>query len=73
MLLREGSGMTEEVEREIEEVNLRIDELDDPRACYAMIRERIRKHRLAGESIPEDLQRLERAMLAECLAESQGR
>ncbi len=65
--------MTEEVDREIEEVNLRIDELDDPRACYALIRERIRKHHLAGETIPEELQKLERAVLAECLAESQGR
>jgi len=65
--------MTEEVLRDIAEVNGRLDELEDPRECYAMVKDRIRQCQNAGELVPEDLKRLERSLLTECYAESQGR
>ena len=46
---------------------------DDPRRCYALVQQQIRACRQAGARIPEDLKRLERTLMAECLAESQGR
>lgn len=61
------------VSQEVAELNGLIDETDDPRACYAAVCDCINKHRAAGEEIPEDLRRLERVMLTECLSESQGR
>ncbi|MEL7049959.1 MAG: hypothetical protein AAFO75_13575 [Pseudomonadota bacterium] len=65
--------MTEEFRAELIELNGRIDTLDDPREGYALVKETIRKHEVAGDEIPEDLQRLEKAMEVECLCESQGR
>lgn len=65
--------MTEEVQRDVAEVNGRIDESEDPRVCYQMVQERIQRLRQAGEEIPEDLYMLERNLLTECLSESQGR
>ena len=62
-----------DVVQEVAELNGLIDETEDPRECYAAVRDCIRKHREAGDEIPEDLQRLEKVMLTECLAESQGR
>ncbi|HMN36230.1 MAG TPA: hypothetical protein PKD49_00760 [Hyphomicrobium sp.] len=46
---------------------------DDPRRCYALVHQRISECRQSGNIIPEDLKRLERALLEECFAESQGR
>lgn len=46
---------------------------DDPRRCYALVQQRIRACRQSGAAIPEDLKRLERSLMNECLAESQGR
>ena len=46
---------------------------DDPRRCYALVQERIRNYRQSGESVPEDLVRMERALMTECLSQSQGR
>lgn len=46
---------------------------DDPRHCYALVHQRIEEVRQMGASVPEDLVRLERDLLTECLAESQGR
>ncbi len=65
--------MNAEVVQEVAELNGLIDEIDDPRECYAAVCDCIKKHRDAGEEIPEDLHRLEKVMLTECLAESQGR
>lgn len=65
--------MNAEVVQEVAELNGLIDEIDDPRECYAAVCDCIKKHRDAGEEIPEDLYRLEKVMLTECLAESQGR
>lgn len=65
--------MTKNEEVEIAEINSKIEELEDPRACYRLVREKIRTHEQKGERIPEDLRRLERTLLNECNAESQGR
>lgn len=46
---------------------------DDPRYCYALVKQRIAECRQAGRAVPEDLVRMERSLKLECLAESQGR
>ena len=46
---------------------------DDPRRCVALVQQRIRQYRQTGETIPDDLVRLERSLMTECMAASQGR
>lgn len=46
---------------------------DDPRRCYALVRDRISAVRQSGGKVPDHLVRLERALMAECMAQSQGR
>ncbi|MGL4397843.1 MAG: hypothetical protein ACRCS9_14980 [Hyphomicrobium sp.] len=46
---------------------------DDPRRCYALVQERIRQYRESGDRVPDDLARMERVYMTECLAASQGR
>lgn len=58
---------------EIAEINTKLEMSEDPRDCYRLVREKIKRHEQNGEMIPEDLRRLERSLLAECNAESQGR
>lgn len=65
--------MTEQMQSEITELNLRLEEIDDPRRSYAMVQERIRAYRANGYQIPEALAQLERRLATECWAESQGR
>jgi hypothetical protein len=50
-----------------------LDAHDDPRDAYALVQERIREYRSAGWSVPEELIRVERSMVTEFMAESQGR
>jgi chorismate mutase len=65
--------MSEQTESEIIEINERIDELDDPRAQYALLKERINTYRSRGDAVPDALKRMERSLMQECLQESQGR
>lgn len=65
--------LQDEVRQEVADLNGRLDALDDPREGYAMVRSCIQRRLLAGEAIPEDLRRLESALLRDCLAQSQGR
>ncbi|MDX2258293.1 MAG: hypothetical protein NW205_05185 [Hyphomicrobiaceae bacterium] len=65
--------MSDESMREVIELNERIEQLDDPRAGYALVRDRINQRRHAGQPVPEDLKRLERSLLTDCLVQSQGR
>jgi hypothetical protein len=65
--------MSDQMQSEIANLNTQMEAIDDPRRCYAMVQERIRKYRQSGSKVPEELARLERSYLAECLAESQGR
>lgn len=46
---------------------------DDPRRCYAIVKERISEYRRMGYEVPEDLVRIEKALMVECMLESQGR
>jgi hypothetical protein len=50
-----------------------IDAHDDPRDAYAMLQARIGEYRSAGWSVPDELIRVERSMMTEFMAESQGR
>ena len=65
--------MTDQMQSEIAELTLRMEEVDDPRRCFAMVQERIRKCKQQGMEVPEELSRLERSLARECLSESQGR
>jgi hypothetical protein len=65
--------MTEQMQSEIAQLSLRMEEIDDPRRCYALVQERIRQFRQSGYDIPEELVRMERRLAVECLNESQGR
>lgn len=65
--------MSNQMQSEIAELNLKIEALDDPRACYALVQERIREYRRTGTRVPDDLAMLERQLMSDCLAQSQGR
>lgn len=65
--------MTEQMQAEIAELNLRLDEIDDPRRSYAIVQEKIRACRMHGQQIPEALALMERSLAIECRLESQGR
>lgn len=65
--------MSDQMQSEIAEINVKMEAIEDPRACWAMVQERIRQYRKQGTTVPEELARIERRLMAECLAESQGR
>ena len=65
--------MSNQMQSEIAEINQRIEQIDDPRRCYALVQEKIQRLRQSGTGVPEDLKRIERQLMADCLAESQGR
>jgi hypothetical protein len=46
---------------------------DDPRHCYALVKQRISEYRQSGHSVPEDLVRMEKTLMTECMQQSQGR
>jgi hypothetical protein len=69
-----GRRMTsDQMQSEIVELSSRFEELDDPRACYALLKERINSYRARGRLVPEAMQQMERILLQQCLEESQGR
>jgi hypothetical protein len=65
--------MTEQMQAEIAELNLRLEEIDDPRRSWAMVQEKIRAYKSHGQQVPEPLALMERRLARECLIESQGR
>jgi hypothetical protein len=65
--------MSDQMQSEIAELNHRMEELEDPRDCYALVKERINTYRSSGERVPDDLTRMERQLMTECMAQSQGR
>ncbi|MFM7083642.1 MAG: hypothetical protein ACKOW3_01375 [Hyphomicrobium sp.] len=67
------NNISEQMQSEIIDINNRIDELDDPRQRYLLLKEKINNFKNRGIKIPESLERLERILLQECLNESQGR
>lgn len=65
--------MSKQMQAEIARINGALETLDDPRECYALVQERIREYRRAGSAVPEDLKLIERCVVHECMAASQGR
>ncbi len=65
--------MSDQMQAEIADLNVRLDQMDDPRQCWALLQEKIGQMKSAGWVIPEDIKVMERQLMAECLAESQGR
>ncbi|MFA5958522.1 hypothetical protein [Hyphomicrobium sp.] len=62
-----GSGELAELVHQMEQSE------DDPRQCYALVRERISAFRDSGRDIPDELSKLERQLMTECMLASQGR
>lgn len=67
MIEQQMGGDVAELVRQMEQSE------DDPRRCYALVKERINAFRNSGRHVPDDLVRMERALMTECMAASQGR
>jgi hypothetical protein len=65
--------MPNQMQSEIAQLNTELEQLDDPRECYAKVQAKIRRYRQAGMNVPEDLALIEKRLMAECMAASQGR
>jgi len=65
--------MPNQMQSEIAELNVELEQIDDPRDCYAKVQAKIRQYRQAGMSVPDDLAIIEKRLMAECMAASQGR
>ncbi len=65
--------MASEMRAEIARINGAIETLDDPRECYALVVKQIHEYRQSGSVVPEDLTLIERCLMGECMAASQGR
>lgn len=70
---QEGQQSAQQMQAEIAELNGRIADTEDPRAGFAMVRERIERYRAEGREVPDDLARMERQLRTECMLASQGR
>jgi hypothetical protein len=62
-----GSGDIAELVQQMEQSE------DDPRRCYALVKQRISEYQRSGNTVPEDLERIERTLMVECMQASQGR
>ena len=62
-----GSGDIAELVQQMEQSE------DDPRQCYALVKKRISEYRQSGSAVPDDLVRMEKSLMTECMAASQGR
>lgn len=69
----EGQQSMPQMQAEIAELHGLIADIDDPRACAVMVRERIEQYRAAGRAVPDDLSRIEKQLRTECMLASQGR
>jgi len=71
----EGKGhvMSIQMQGEIAQLNSELEESDDPRECYAKVQAKIRRYRQDGIRVPDDLALIEKRLVAECMAASQGR
>jgi hypothetical protein len=65
--------MTDQMQGEIAQLNTELEETDDPREGYAKVQAKIRRYRQAGIKVPDDLALIEKRLVAECMAASQGR
>lgn len=62
-----------QMQSEIAEFHEQIDRHEDLRLAYVLVQRRIREFRARGTDVPSALLVLERHLLQECFAESQGR
>lgn len=62
-----------ETQFEIADLNEKLEDIDDPREGYLLVHEHICQRQADGHPVPEDLILLERQLMQDCLAESQGR
>lgn len=67
MSVQMGSGDIAELVQQMEQSE------DDPRRCYALVKQRISEYQSSGNTVPEDLTRMERSLMTECMSQSQGR
>jgi hypothetical protein len=65
--------MTNQMQGEIAQLNSELEEMDDPREAYAKVQSKIGGYRRAGKTVPEDLALIEKRLMTECMAASQGR
>jgi hypothetical protein len=65
--------MPNQMQSEIAELNSELEQTDDPRECYTKVQAKIRRYRQAGIQVPDDLALIEKRLMAECMAASQGR
>jgi hypothetical protein len=65
--------MPNQMQSEIAELNIELEQTDDPREAYAKVQAKIRRYRQAGMKVPEDLALIEKRLMTECMAASQGR
>ncbi len=64
--------MSEQMQAEIANLNAQIDQVDDPREGFAMVKARINELRNAGQDIPVELIRMEKNLQTECICQSRG-
>jgi hypothetical protein len=65
--------MPNQMQSEIAELNSELEQTDDPREGYSKVQAKIRRYRQAGMQVPDDLALIEKRLMAECMAASQGR
>ncbi|MFA5901565.1 MAG: hypothetical protein WC829_20890 [Hyphomicrobium sp.] len=65
--------MSNQMQGEIAQLNSELEQTNDPRECYMKVQAKIRGYRLAGIKVPDDLVLIEKRLVVECLAASQGR
>jgi len=65
--------MPNQMQSEIAALNNELEQTDDPREGYAKVQAKIGKLRQAGKKVPDDLVLIEKRLMHECMAASQGR
>lgn len=65
--------MPDQMQSEIAQLNSELEQTDDPRECVAKVQAKIRRYRQEGKRVPDDLALIEKRLVAECMAASQGR
>ncbi len=60
------------MQAEMANLNAQIDQIDDPRAGFAMVKARINELRKAGQDVPAELIRMEKNLQTECICQSRG-
>ena len=65
--------MPNQMQSEIAELNVELEQTDDPREAYTKVQAKVRRYRQAGIKVPDDLALIEKRLMAECMAASQGR